>query len=264
LQSVASEIERQTAQLFHLKAGLAKIQSEIDTLIGTLGTLAAAAGEATVDDLDEEEARRQIAEFDAFITSLEVAAEAPTAGEVAVSETPQLTQIKGIDAAASQALSEVGFSTFETLANATAADVAAIRDKLGPDCRISKDGWIEQAAMLAAGTKTHHLEAMDTVAATQTTAEPDASHSASSEVVDLFGRRRVIRDIITAASEGAAGIGRKTAIAASFVALVFGLQTTPIDFSSAFATAQIKNVAACSRAVLAGDATCAGVTWLRS
>ena len=70
-----------------------------------------------------------------------------------------LTRIRGIDGALSARLSELGATTFSDIAQLTATDVDQLSDLLGVDRdRISREGWIEQAALLSAGRTTRHAE----------------------------------------------------------------------------------------------------------
>jgi predicted flap endonuclease-1-like 5' DNA nuclease len=69
--------------------------------------------------------------------------------------TPQvvddLTRIAGIDAPTAGQLSARGVTAYAQIAAWSAADVAQISEALNIEHRVSKENWIEQAAILAAG-----------------------------------------------------------------------------------------------------------------
>ncbi len=66
-----------------------------------------------------------------------------------------LHHIHGIDGALAQRLAEVGIGHFSIIAGWRAADLAAIASQLDVSAgRINREGWIEQAAILAAGRET--------------------------------------------------------------------------------------------------------------
>ncbi len=81
--------------------------------------------------------------------------EAPVAGvEAAVPLTDDFTLIRGIDPGAALVLWSVGLTGFADIAAFKADDVATLGRLIGDPRRIAKEGWIEQAALLAAGTLT--------------------------------------------------------------------------------------------------------------
>ena len=61
-----------------------------------------------------------------------------------------LTRIRGINGALASALVARGIRTFEEIAHFSAADVRALAAALGLGTRISRENWIEQAAVLSA------------------------------------------------------------------------------------------------------------------
>ncbi len=65
-----------------------------------------------------------------------------------------LENISGIDGALAEKLKAAGVNRFEDIAGWTAADVAKISATLGLRDEISRQNWIEQAAVLAKGNKT--------------------------------------------------------------------------------------------------------------
>lgn len=68
-----------------------------------------------------------------------------------------LTDIKGIDTTLARQLAEIGVTGVATVARWTARDVALISQRLELGHRASAEGWIEQAAVLAAGRPTAHV-----------------------------------------------------------------------------------------------------------
>ena len=67
-----------------------------------------------------------------------------------------LEEIRGIDSEASQFLREKEIISFSQMAAWTARDVRDLETALQQKGRISRQNWIEQAAMLACGSKTLH------------------------------------------------------------------------------------------------------------
>jgi len=71
-----------------------------------------------------------------------------------VAATPDdLKAISGIGPKLEQVLNQLGISTYTQIATLTAADIARLDDQLGFNGRIERDGWIAQAARLAAQAK---------------------------------------------------------------------------------------------------------------
>ncbi len=70
-----------------------------------------------------------------------------------------LTSIRGIDLELATQLSAAGVTAFSDVARWTAADIARLSPHIGVAAgRISAEGWIEQAAMLATGRATRFLD----------------------------------------------------------------------------------------------------------
>lgn len=278
VRTIASEIERHTAQLFHLKAGLARIQAEIDDLLTALeeaSPTALAAAEhsetppvATAPAL--EESRQELVELDKFITALEGAVatklepscEAVPAAMLAPRRHPDdLTRIKGCNAAAAAKLAGLGFDSFVSIANLTAADLVRIGVELGDARRISRENWIEQAALLRSGTATHY----DT--------ERQQSGGTASGIVTANPQPYTHRikpagatsgELVDRAMRISGGIGTRMLTAASIVAVLVGLQSVEVDLRPAIIAPHLHELASCGSAVLAGNPACAGVTWSRS
>ena len=115
------------------------------------------------------------------VADTSLGAEAPVAPAVALAETiaaavaysEQLTLIRGIDATAAAMLNGLGISRFTEIAALTADDVAEISTLIGDTRRIARDGWIEQAAMLARGVETAHVRRLrQPIAAASIWADP--------------------------------------------------------------------------------------------
>ncbi len=64
------------------------------------------------------------------------------------------TLIRGIDRAIERQMRALGYETYAAIADLNAEDVALIGRALGDTRRLSRDGWIEQAAILACGQLT--------------------------------------------------------------------------------------------------------------
>jgi predicted flap endonuclease-1-like 5' DNA nuclease len=134
----------------------------------------------------------------------------------------QLTLIRGVDSAAANLLNEAGIHRFADIAALNREDVAELGKRLGDRRRISRQGWIEQAAVLAAGIETAHAArtragqlACITAAATESVAAalvaPTSVPSTRAEVIDL-SRRQAQRH--GAAPAKRSGLARITSIAA--------------------------------------------------
>ncbi|KAB2920559.1 MAG: hypothetical protein F9K29_01605 [Hyphomicrobiaceae bacterium] len=110
--------------------------------------------------------------------ALPVAAETAIAIETICKPAPvsgdQLPLVRGIDEAAVAALADRGVTTFAGIAALSADDVAAIGQLLGDARRISKECWIEQAALLADGVATAHARSIENTAHTAVDASPEA------------------------------------------------------------------------------------------
>jgi predicted flap endonuclease-1-like 5' DNA nuclease len=84
----------------------------------------------------------------------------PTPPDPRFAKPHDLTHIAGIDAEMARRLGGLGVVRFEAIAGWTARDLDAIAPSLDINCsRIASEGWIEQAAMLAASSPTHYLDA---------------------------------------------------------------------------------------------------------
>lgn len=65
-----------------------------------------------------------------------------------------LKQLKGVGPKLEQTLNELGFYHFDQIAKWTEAEVAWVDSRLKFKGRIERDGWIEQAKILAEGGET--------------------------------------------------------------------------------------------------------------
>ena len=87
------------------------------------------------------------------------AAPPPAEADAAVTDPvppDRLQLIRGIDAAVAAALHDNGVSRWSQIAVWRRADIEQLSGKLGLGARIARQGWIEQAAMLASGRMSHH------------------------------------------------------------------------------------------------------------
>ena len=89
-----------------------------------------------------------------------VAADTPVAADPAGAD--DLTLLKGVGPALERKLHENGVTSFAQIAAWTPEDVAAMDDKLSFKGRIDRDGWIEQAKILAAGGQTEFSRRAET------------------------------------------------------------------------------------------------------
>lgn len=79
-----------------------------------------------------------------------------TASVVPDAAPDDLLRIRGIDDETSRALNNAGFSRYDQLAQLSPAGVAGLDGVVGSPARISREGWIEQASILATGQETHY------------------------------------------------------------------------------------------------------------
>ncbi len=77
----------------------------------------------------------------------------PAAGSVAP-QADDLTLLKGVGPKLAQKLAEAGVTSFAQIAVWTATDIALMDEKLSFRGRIDRDGWVEQAKILAEGGET--------------------------------------------------------------------------------------------------------------
>lgn len=153
-----------------VKAGIADMQGRLDNILNEL-----AAEIQPVPDIRTEEAPEADRPAPA-----EIAVEAEAVGEPApLAAAPisgdQLTLIRGIDEAAVAALRDRDIIAFAGIAALSADDVAALGETLGDARRISKECWIEQAALLADGIATAHARTIESAA--------DAAVDAQAEII---------------------------------------------------------------------------------
>ena len=106
------------------------------------------------------ELHRHIAEMRALLVGwkAEVAAEPEQSVERKATIEDDLTLIRGIDDTVVARLTTKGVTRFQTIADWRAADMAALSDDHEFVQRISRENWIEQAAVLATGKLTHFAE----------------------------------------------------------------------------------------------------------
>lgn len=78
----------------------------------------------------------------------------PPVSRVGLPPTDDLCRIRGLDGETAAKLAALGITRFATIATWTAADVRFLKASLGLGRRIARQGWIEQAAILATGRET--------------------------------------------------------------------------------------------------------------
>jgi NADH-quinone oxidoreductase subunit E len=86
---------------------------------------------------------------------------APPAALAAASGPDDLKQLSGVGPALEKKLHAAGVTTFAQIASWTEADIAAMDEKLAFKGRISRDGWVEQAKLLASGGQTEFSKRVD-------------------------------------------------------------------------------------------------------
>ena len=97
----------------------------------------------------------------AVATAMPAPVPAAATAPIAASEAPppipdRIDLIRGVDAAMATRLAEAGVRRFAEIAAWTRADLARLRAKIGPGVAPPREGWIEQAALLATGRDTAH------------------------------------------------------------------------------------------------------------
>lgn len=93
--------------------------------------------------------------------------------DTSVTAMDDLGLIAGIDQSAKDVLSAASITTYEQIVELSPAAVAEINEKLSSKGRVSRECWIEQAALLAAGNTTKHADAVkDGTVAAIVAAEP--------------------------------------------------------------------------------------------
>lgn len=201
-----------------------------------------------------------------------------------------LLLIRGIDAAAAAQLAANGADRFAVIANWTASDIAALTGETIEAGRISRQGWIEQAAILATGALTSYarrvgageiaclVAAAPAVSAISTSVEPAAPvqpeiELAEVEVVPAVTDAAIVEQVeaVQADQAGAdlpviaAAPVRQLAALQSFLPPVF--ENTRITLPSnivivdfAAATTKVEEVAEAVTADIAATATSEAVT----
>lgn len=293
---IADDLERLSAQLFHLKAGVAKLQSEIEIQLEALARASCYVADAqpppsgtrteSVDDtaapLTSAEACAELAELERFITALEGTARKPP--DKAATEpdsdcnatapvnshdarVDDLTRLKGITPGISEKLSQLGYKSFAAISALTARDVDRIHFELGLDVTISKANWIEQAEILRRGAETRYLLQQTGLQGARATkvSRLDELKPDDRQVFRHKLRRQAAANVDTVAqvAEFSRGLGAKMAIAASLAALLMVAHTNKVEFRSMRIVPQLQELASCGSAVVAGEPTCTRLMWLR-
>ena len=204
------------ARVAAIETELARLAHDVETLKKAGTTAPAKVANATDQivrlQLDTKQVAAELGAMPAFVMT-------PLA--LLCLESEQLTLVKGIDAAAATLLNEVGIHRFADIAALTAEDVEQLGGKLGDRRRICRQGWIEQAALLAAGTQTAHATRVR-AGDYRIVARQAAAAAASAKVIDLASRRakHAPGDIRGNGIWGNGISGRMACIAASVAVLV--------------------------------------------
>jgi predicted flap endonuclease-1-like 5' DNA nuclease len=99
---------------------------------------------------------------------------APPSANTAPRRPDDLTLIKGIDTATADVLAGLGLTTFAELADLYQEDVEEIDAALSDPRRVSRECWIEQAAILATGQATAYVRAPRCAEPAPPAADPNA------------------------------------------------------------------------------------------
>ncbi|MEZ5842829.1 MAG: hypothetical protein R3D27_03755 [Hyphomicrobiaceae bacterium] len=135
--------------------------------------------EIEVERVAETEAE-PVAEVEVEPVAMSTVAEAVAA---AVDSSEQLTLIRGLDAGAAAKLNCLGICRFADIAALTADDIAEITAALGEDGRIGREGWIEQASLLARGVETAHVRQLRGSDAAAPIWQITSAHSGNAPIV---------------------------------------------------------------------------------
>ena len=139
-------------------------------LMSILATLEADSGAAAQPSHPSPEPTAQ-----SSVKLLAAAIEKRAGAEVSDGNSDDFTLIRGIDSDAAAKLNQLRLTRFSDLAAFTPEDVHLVGETIGSKTRISEQNWIEQAALLAAGTDTYYARQKIAVAAYSTSAvEPPA------------------------------------------------------------------------------------------
>ncbi len=85
------------------------------------------------------------------IGDVEAKADAPRTAAKPVAGGDDLTKINGVGPVIVEKLNAIGITTFEQIANFTAADIDRVNEELNFKGRIERDNWVEQAKQLIQG-----------------------------------------------------------------------------------------------------------------
>lgn len=116
------------------------------------------------------------------------AAEGACSLALLLSHVDRLEFIRGMDHGSEAMLRAAGITRPSDIARWTSADVRAWRHRLGAGKRISADGWIEQAALLAAGGETAHARRQFELSDVELIRSPPLPHDAMTETPLLLTR----------------------------------------------------------------------------
>lgn len=270
LLAFADAIERQKAELYHLRAGLAKVQADVDRLLASIeSTFALSEGlDARLPtddpDLTPEEARHQITEFDNLITSLEIAA------RIAMASQPSE---RGSGASAD--------NTDDPLAEHAGSLATTL------------DTTIDTPELPAATTTELELAGADQlVDQEQAAAQDDIEVPAPQSPLDPSGVGSVIESptivikpesldagdtcrslarkspdrpekMILAAAAASRQTLRSMMVAATLAVVILGTHSVGTHLLPALTAPKLELLAMCGRAVVSGNVECASLLWSR-
>jgi predicted flap endonuclease-1-like 5' DNA nuclease len=99
--------------------------------------------------LPQLDSAKQKAEAQSDRAAVETADRSVAALASKAAELDDLTRIKGIGPAITTKLADIGITTFQQIADFTAADIEHVNEKLAFKGRVEREKWVEQAKDLA-------------------------------------------------------------------------------------------------------------------
>ncbi|MBI1384624.1 MAG: hypothetical protein GC150_06915 [Rhizobiales bacterium] len=159
-----------------------------EVIPATIATVATVGGERSHEGIGGDDAAVALAAAAAAAAAMRPAANVLAADVSWIGDVPQvtpasgrtddLTRIRGIDADTARRLAELGVTGFDQIAGLDAVQVDGL-DRVFGHGRISREGWIEQAAVLERGGTTHFVRRRDLGALKIAEVEQGAAHAGS-------------------------------------------------------------------------------------
>lgn len=144
---------QQQARITSLEAELAENQSSASVTPLTSATADAGQGQSGVPELPE---------LPKVVDPLAIGTEPVSLDEPNDGQADDLKKIKGVGAKLERLCNMMGFWHYDQIANWTEDEVAWVDDNLqGFKGRVSRDGWVDQAKILAAGGETEFSKKSD-------------------------------------------------------------------------------------------------------